>query len=425
MLDARASRTHRNSKDATALSVAARHGYDDVARSFIRAGANPLECDARTQGNSLMLAARFGHPKVVKVLMEAILNDDDIEKGDCTDYTALMRAAGQGHAQVTIELLRRRGDRTDIGKGDKDGVTALMYAARNGYANTAMLLLRKCTCGQVQAILDAVDNAGETALYKAAEFGHLEALRGLLPWEPSIDLPIEVNGMTPLMVASENGHYGAVRLLLGAKADINRQRTDDKRTALMLAVCNNWEITARVLLQSPQADIYRQAESGEKTEKGDTALILALRGGKLMENVAALLTDYRTVILQSMQHTSLVSDHVHTWLAGRLPESVKASLPPFNRRAAGDKLQLRGATATTEVLNVPVFGCKIPAAIIALFKSGEIRELAGELGVTIPQFTLQPFVQGRMSKVKDMIGVARARNDCQTPPNSTAVDKLE
>ena len=44
----------------------------------------------------------------------------------------------------------------------------------------------------------------------------------------------------------------------------------------MLAVQNRFEMTVRVLLQSPQIDVYRQAEKGEFSKKGDTALILAM-----------------------------------------------------------------------------------------------------------------------------------------------------
>jgi len=177
-------------------------------------------------------------------------------------------------------------------------------------------------------------------------------------------------------------------------------------------------------LQAPQVDVYLQAEDGEKTRKGDTALILAVRGGKLMESTARLLKNYRTVLFQSMQHTQLMTDYVHTWLAGRLPESIKASLPPFNQRAKGEMLQLRTATVTTEALNVPVFGRKIPAAIIELFTSPEIQELAHELGVRIPQYSLQKFVQGKVHKVRVLVERALQLEDCRRPPNSTAVERL-
>jgi len=73
---------------------------------------------------------------------------------------------------------------------------------------------------------------------------------------------------------------------------------------------------------------------------------------------------------------------------------------------------------------VPVFGRKIPGAIIQLFEGAEIRELAKELAVKIPQYSLQSFVQGKMWKVKELIKVARGREDCRVPPNSEAVEQL-
>ena len=50
-----------------------------------------------------------------------------------------------------------------------------MNAARNGYANTLSLLLRDATPKQRHLALDAQDEAGETALYKAAAVGHVSA----------------------------------------------------------------------------------------------------------------------------------------------------------------------------------------------------------------------------------------------------------
>jgi len=431
----------RNTKDQTALMVASRHGHVEVMRALIDAGADVRDRIEKDQNTALMLAARFGHHEAIKLLVESLPQDtddysrfDDIDMGDIHEYTALMRSAGHGHEKVTIELLKHISKYgsgkllLSLTKANKDGITVLMNAARNGNAITIAQLLREIPPHMVRDIIDAKDTLGETALFMAAQDGHMEALRSLLQQDATVDVVRKSDGMTPLLVACINGRHEAARTLILAKADVNHQRTTDMMTGLMLAVQNRFEKTVRVLLQSPQIDVYRQAEKGDFSKKGDTALILAMEEQEKSGNtdgLVGLLKDQRTVLFQSMQQTTKINEHMHTWLEGRMPESVKASLPPFNVRSLGDKLQLRTAAAPTGVLNVPVFGFQIPQAIMGLFNQESIVELAKELRVSIPQYSLQKLIQSKMWKVMELVSVARDREDCSTPPNSEAVDKLE
>jgi len=73
---------------------------------------------------------------------------------------------------------------------------------------------------------------------------------------------------------------------------------------------------------------------------------------------------------------------------------------------------------------VPVFGRKIPEAIMALFGSATMVNLAATLGVKIPRYALQPFVQSKMHKVHKLIDAARALPACDAPPNAAAVERL-
>ena len=86
---------------------------------------------------------------------------------------------------------------------------------------------------------------------------------------------------------------------------------------------------------------------------------------------------------------------------------------------------LRTANVVTTCVNVPVFGKRIPAAVIEIFQSEDMGRLAEELGVRLPRYTLQAVVQSKMHKVRHLIDEARKRPDCRAPPNSTAVNKLE
>eukprot|EP00966_Prymnesium_polylepis_P153003 3534511-Prymnesium_polylepis.5 len=133
-----------------------------------------------------MLAARFGHHEAIKLLVESLPQDtddysrfDDIDMGDIHEYTALMRSAGHGHEKVTIELLKHISKYgsgkllLSLTKANKDGITVLMNAARNGNAITIAQLLREIPPHMVRDIIDAKDTLGETALFMAAQDGHV------------------------------------------------------------------------------------------------------------------------------------------------------------------------------------------------------------------------------------------------------------
>ena len=94
--------------------------------------------------------------------------------------------------------------------------------------------------------------------------------------------------------------------------------------------------------------------------------------------------------------------HMHEararWLDGRAVDSARASMPPFNAPAA------EGVDAPAGLVsyNVPTFGLRIPAAIMPLFDSEEIRSLAAQLGVPLPRYGLNKLVQARMFKVREL-----------------------
>ena len=300
-------------KGKTVLIVAAHHGHLDVVDRLLTHKANVAD-ESEDGTTALMLASRFGHPEVVAALLGAEGGTSIVDNGCTQDFTSLMRAAGNGHVEVTTKLLEHI---TDINKWNKSGTTALMAACRSGYSKSIALLLRKDNSG-----INMQDREGKSALFLAASGGHDGALRQLLTFHHARDVEIEIdladeNGTTPLMAACEAGHVACVRQLLQAKADVNKQRTHDQVSALMLAVTGGMD-TVRVLLQQQKLDFF------QKDKDGSTALIMAKKSN---EAICKLLQEYRTVVFESMQQTQLATDMKLQWLGGRLPESVKASLP--------------------------------------------------------------------------------------------------
>mmetsp|Transcript_88748 Transcript_88748/g.162684 ORF Transcript_88748/g.162684 Transcript_88748/m.162684 type:complete len:446 (+) Transcript_88748:136-1473(+) len=98
--------------------------------------------------------------------------------------------------------------------------------------------------------------------------------------------------------------------------------------------------------------------------------------------------------------------------------SIKASMPPFNNSL---KLAL---PKTLVEYNVPNYGPNIGNAIMGIFGTDDMRDLSAKVRAPIPRYTLNSFIQGKMTKVHDMIREARKRDDC-TGANATAIDKLE
>merc|ERR1712023_263551 len=75
-------------------------------------------------------------------------------------------------------------------------------------------------------------------------------------------------------------------------------------------------------------------------------------------------------------------------------------------------------------LNMPVYGLKINSAIMSLFKDPKIQQLAQQIGVRIPNYTLSSFVQGKSSNIRKLTAIARALPDC-TASDKAAVDRLD
>lgn len=86
---------------------------------------------------ALIEAARYGHPEVVKILLRAQAQVDEV---NLRGQTALLAAAAGGHATV-VELLLGSG--ADPRVADYNGETALILAARNGFDQVIEKILPK------------------------------------------------------------------------------------------------------------------------------------------------------------------------------------------------------------------------------------------------------------------------------------------
>jgi len=120
------------------------------------------------------------------------------------------------------------------------------------------------------------------------------------------------------------------------------------------------------------------------------------------------------------QHTQLFQDKLHQIS----PDGdIKASMPPFNI------VKEIPIPKNMKQFGVPVFGPNILNSIMAIFISPEtavnFHELAVEMGINIPPYALDSFLQKKVQRVKTLLDVARNRQDCSEGPNADAITKCE
>ena len=124
-------------------------------------------------------------------------------------------------------------------------------------------------------------------------------------------------------------------------------------------------------------------------------------------------------IFMCCQQTASVKPELRKWTGLRRVVSTKAAMPPFNR-IEGVSLP-EGA----QELNLPVFGAVIQEALMVLFDDAHVDSAAAELGLHLPTSSVDPFVLGKLPKVRVLIEAARNAPECRNPTDQKAIAKLE
>jgi len=179
-----------NARGGKALVEAARFGHEKVVTLLLERGAN---INSRG-GAALMRAVEKGHMEVIKLLLS---KDADV---NAHNGWALEKAARWEHEEV-VKMLLDNGADVNIGKGD-----ALLRAIENGQEAIAKMLLK--------AKMDMRTIDGQT-LALAAEGGHVEIFKSLL--DSGMDI-YQKDGEA-LVKAAGKGHVGIVEMLLDRGAD--------------------------------------------------------------------------------------------------------------------------------------------------------------------------------------------------------------
>ena len=280
LIESQADVTSRARNGDTALVLAASKGRLAVLKRLLQ-----TEVDEKSTTNALVLAARNGHARVVRVLLE---ESNARINGLADNRVPLIEAARNGHIEVVRTMLANGPDELKINKTDITGKTALTSAILNGHQEIARILMERISASEAEGVKGVKEANLILAAKEGDEYG-IERLLKLI----GIDLHAEdLKKRTALMMACKTNKSLIVKMLLNAmKSDEDRIKAVnasdvDKRTPLMYAAMGGSEKITGILLN------YK-ANVSARSKIHRTALMEACKKGNL-PMVKKLLNDFGT-----------------------------------------------------------------------------------------------------------------------------------
>nr|XP_057931344.1 protein fem-1 homolog B [Doryrhamphus excisus] len=218
----------------TPLIIAARNGHDKVVRLLLdhyrvdteQTGTVRFDSYVIDGATALWCAAGAGHFEAVRLLVSHGAN---VNHTTITNSTPLRAACFDGRLDIVRFLVEHD---ADISITNKYNNTCLMIAAYKGHADVVGFLLER------GANPDAKAHCGATALHFAAEAGHLCIVAELV--RRRAVMAVNGHGMTPLKVAAESCKADVVELLL-AHANCEPQRRIEALELLGASFANDRE----------------------------------------------------------------------------------------------------------------------------------------------------------------------------------------
>ncbi|XP_026057869.1 protein fem-1 homolog B [Carassius auratus] len=200
--------TQEAGQRSTPLIIAARNGHDKVVRLLLdhykvdteQTGTVRFDGYIIDGATALWCAAGAGHFEVVRLLVS---HNANVNHTTLTNSTPLRAACFDGRLDIVRYLVEHK---ADLSIANKYGNTCLMIAAYKGHTDVVYFLLER------RADPNAKAHCGATALHFAAEAGHLDIVKELVRCQAA--MVVNGHGMSPLKVAAESCKADVVELLL-------------------------------------------------------------------------------------------------------------------------------------------------------------------------------------------------------------------
>jgi ankyrin repeat protein len=216
----------RDGNGATPLLLAAKNGHDKVVKLLLKTGKADLCVRDKDGYTPFFSAVRNGDVTIVKLLTE-VYNPTSETHNLCAGQAPLISAIKYGNSMI-VEVLLRSG-KFNFNETDHLGRTPLMSAVILSQAATVEVLLSAHNME-----VDAEDNDKHTALSWAAQYGEKMIVQQLLQTNKANVKHKDRDGQTPLSWAEKYGHVEIVRMLLESKG-ADRNDKDFVKLSLMRA----------------------------------------------------------------------------------------------------------------------------------------------------------------------------------------------
>nr|XP_043637770.1 ankyrin repeat-containing protein ITN1-like isoform X1 [Erigeron canadensis] len=333
------------------------------------------------------------------------------------------------HNDTELHLAAQRGD-LDAVKQILDEITSQMVGTLSGADFDAEVADIR------SSVVNEVNELGETALYTAAEKGHLEVVKELLQYTDKEALTRRSRlGFDTLHVAASHGHHAIVKLLLDHDISLCQTRSQGNATPLITASSKGHaavvqELLAKdpSLLDTPRSNgknaLHLAARSGHveilktllekdpqlarKTDnKGQTALHMAVKGAN--SEVVQLLLEADAAIVMLPDKFGFTALHVATRKKRAEIVNVLLSLPDTNVNAL--TRDHKTALDIAEGLSLSEESADIKDSLIrrGAVRANELNQPRDELRNTVTQIKNDVHIQLLQTKKtnKNVHGIAK------------------